>query len=223
MIGAKRTTQTSAGSATHRLDSTRRHVRLLGLALGMTASTFSVSAAAIDYTYDSLHRLTAVAFEDGSSIAYTYDAAGNRLTRTVTEDNDGDGIPYAGGTNSCTGGTTTGCEDNCPLLANAGQADLDADAQGNTCDDDDDDDGLLDVYETNTGIFVSPTNTGSDPLNSDTDGDGRDDGEEVAAGTNPNLPDPAMVPALGLWARGLLLLLLAGAAVTGIRPRRNQA
>ena len=37
-------------------------------------------ASAIDYTYDSLQRLTRVTYGNGALITYTYDAAGNRLT-----------------------------------------------------------------------------------------------------------------------------------------------
>jgi hypothetical protein len=48
-----------------------------------------------------------------------------------------------------------------------------------------DGDGIEDIYETNTGIYVSPTDTGTDPLDSDTDGDGFNDGDEIAAGTDP--------------------------------------
>ncbi len=52
-----------------------------------------------------------------------------------------------------------------------------------------DDDGLSDWAETDTGIFVSPTDTGTDPLLADTDGDGTPDGEEVANRTDPNNTD----------------------------------
>jgi len=37
------------------------------------------------YTYDSLHRLTGVTYPDGRTVAYTYDAFGNRLTMTTPE------------------------------------------------------------------------------------------------------------------------------------------
>ena len=53
-----------------------------------------------------------------------------------------------------------------------------------------DSDGLLDIYETDTGVYVSPTDTGTDPLDADTDGDGLSDGAEVNVyGTDPLDPD----------------------------------
>ena len=55
---------------------------------------------------------------------------------------------------------------------------------------DTDGDGIPDEYETGTGIYVSPTNTGTSPTNSDTDGDGLTDGQEVNTyHSNPNLAD----------------------------------
>ena len=59
-------------------------------------------------------------------------------------------------------------------------------------------DGIPDNYETNTGTWVSATDTGTDPNNADTDGDGLLDGVETNTGvyvspddtgTNPNLAD----------------------------------
>jgi len=38
----------------------------------------------ITYRYDKLNRLVEVIYEDGTKVAYTYDAAGNRLTEVVT-------------------------------------------------------------------------------------------------------------------------------------------
>ena len=54
---------------------------------------------------------------------------------------------------------------------------------------DSDSDGLNDNIETNTGNFVSATETGTNPLSADSDGDGIPDGSEVAIGTDPNNAD----------------------------------
>jgi len=72
--------------------------------------------------------------------------------------------------------------------------DTDGDGTGNTIDTDDDNDGLLDIDETNTGTYVSPGDTGTNPLIADTDGDGVNDGLEVAANTDPT--DSSSTPVL---------------------------
>jgi len=54
---------------------------------------------------------------------------------------------------------------------------------------DSDVDGLCDVVETNTGTYNGPNDTGTDPNNPDSDGDGLNDGEEVAFGSDPNMFD----------------------------------
>jgi hypothetical protein len=89
---------------------------------------------------------------------------------------------------------------------------------------DEDNDGLFDIVETDTGVYVSPTDTGTDPFDPDTDDDGYSDGDEVNAGTNPNNPKgfPMAVPALGTWGQALLLLALAGSAASGLRLRRRR-
>ena len=46
-------------------------------------------------------------------------------------------------------------------------------------------DGLDDAVETNTGIYVSSSNTGTNPNSADTDGDGVPDGLEVKEKTSP--------------------------------------
>jgi alpha-tubulin suppressor-like RCC1 family protein len=50
---------------------------------------------------------------------------------------------------------------------------------------DEDADGLNNAVETNTGAFVSPDETGTNPFIADTNGDGFSDGEAVGAGLNP--------------------------------------
>jgi hypothetical protein len=88
---------------------------------------------------------------------------------------------------------------------------------------DSDGDGLWDVYETNTGVFLGPTNTGTDPALFDTDGDELGDGFEVQAGSDPNDPDsgPFAVPVTGMLGLPLLAAALLGAARSGLRRRRD--
>jgi hypothetical protein len=67
---------------------------------------------------------------------------------------------------------------------------------------DTDGDGLADNVETDTGVFVSPLNTGSDPLSIDSDGDTYSDGTEVSQGSDPNDPNsvPSPLPIISLDA-----------------------
>lgn len=82
---------------------------------------------------------------------------------------------------------------------------------------DTDGDGLLDSVETNTGIFVSEFDTGSDPNVADSDGDNYSDGEEVLfLLTDPNdinsIPITTSIKRVNL-SDGSNLLYSASAAV----------
>jgi hypothetical protein len=102
--------------------------------------------------------------------------------------------------------------------------DTDGDGTGNNADTDDDNDGLLDTVETNTGIFVDPANTGTDPLQRDSDGDTFPDGQEVAGGTDPNnSSEPAPVPSLGPGPLGGLSLLLLALGLGRLRAQRRRS
>nr|MDJ0852087.1 hypothetical protein [Myxococcota bacterium] len=93
-----------------------------------------------------------------------------------------------------------------------------------------DQDTLLDGVETNTGVFVGTSDTGSNPALRDSDGDGFDDDVEVfnlPTATDPNDPQsfpgaPPAVPVLsplGLGGLAGALLLTAAAALR--RPRET--
>ena len=117
---------------------------------------------------------------------------------------------------------------------------------------DEDGDGLFDVVETNTGVYNSASDTGTDPFDSDTDDDGLLDGVEdntgvyvspTQTGTNPfdwdsdndgqpdgyevkrgsDPNDPQSIPVPALGiASRALLLLLLGGAGTRRLMRRRR-
>jgi DNA-binding beta-propeller fold protein YncE len=87
-----------------------------------------------------------------------------------------------------------------------------------------DEDTLLNGVETGTGTFVNANDTGSNPALADTDGDGYDDGEEVAEGTDPNNPlsFPGSNPVPSLNALGMALLGGLLFALGRLRLRRGR-
>jgi predicted flap endonuclease-1-like 5' DNA nuclease len=86
-------------------------------------------------------------------------------------DDDGDGFSDADEAN---------CQTD-PLDATSLISDLDGDSICDALDDDVDGDGLLNDVETNTSTYVDENDTGTDPRNADTDGDGVCDGPQVPA------------------------------------------
>ena len=112
-------------------------------------------------------------------------------------DDDNDGVLDDGGGSGvvgdqpCVGGATTGCDDNCPKVANPDQADTDQDGLGNTCESDQDGDGWPDGVDNCPGTF-NPTQVNSDDANDggdacDTDDD--NDGDPDESDCEPVNPD----------------------------------
>lgn len=61
----------------------------------LPAVSTSAEALTIDYTYDSLNRLTSATYSNGTAFHYTYDAAGNVLEYTSTVNGQSSSVQYA--------------------------------------------------------------------------------------------------------------------------------
>jgi len=152
-------------------------MKITKLTLSVIISCLSLNAHAVIYQYDKLNRLTDVTYNNGNTIKYDYDPAGNILSVLTTlsvVDKDGDGIPDS--------------VDNCLSISNANQLNTDADSQGNACDLDDDNDGIYDVWEIKYGL--NALFSGDALL--DLDKDGVTNLAEYQASTNPNVNEPAV-------------------------------
>ena len=155
-----------------------KKIVLAVISLAGFATTAVVHAAPVSYTYDDLNRLTSASYDGGLKIInYTYDAAGNMLSKVVLIDTDLDGYPddedaFPNDPNEWLDTDSDGLgnnSDNCPAVANVDQANQDGDSQGNACDDDDDNDGVLDEFD---AFPLDPTEA------IDSDGDGVGDNSD---------------------------------------------
>lgn len=126
---------------------------------------FSAWAGTVSYQYDDLNRLVMVVYQEGISISYSYDAAGNRTQKIVTNnvDTDLDGLTDDVDPDDDGDGVDDGL-DAFPLDPSE-SADTDNDGLGNNVDQDDDNDGYGD---TNDAFPLDPTEW----LDSDGDGIG---------------------------------------------------
>lgn len=106
--------------------------RLLSLFLGFVFSSFFLSspflatpalAVTAQYTYDNSNRLVQVQYDDGTTIQYTYDAAGNRLTRQVMAPSQSSRSPASLFTpvspSTSPNGTSTGLPADTPIITNS--------------------------------------------------------------------------------------------------------
>ncbi|MFC1505093.1 hypothetical protein ACFL5W_01110 [Thermodesulfobacteriota bacterium] len=80
---------------------------------------------------------------------------------------------------------------------------------------DDDNDGYCDVYETNTGTYVSETDTGTDPDDPDTDHDGYLDGSDAAPLAQDAPGGPGYDPSTDTRTYGISGSILYAGARTG--------
>ncbi len=99
---------------------------------------------------------------DTSAVMDTCVLGGNTTRRTINSDDIG-GIQAIYGSRDTDGDGIPNASDNCPSIPNPTQADADGDGVGDACD---------------------PC-----PNNPDCDGDGLNDGQEIATGLNPRVPD----------------------------------
>ncbi|NOZ01132.1 MAG: hypothetical protein GXP54_04505 [Deltaproteobacteria bacterium] len=103
---------------------------------------------------------------DGSTDEGFMDLDQDGKADCVDPDDDNDGVPDDGNGSGnptdapCPPGASTGCDDNCPLVINADQADLDLDGKGDACDPDRDGDGYA-----STGVGGGDCDDGDAAIN----------------------------------------------------------
>jgi len=143
----------------------------------------SINTYAVGYIYDTLGRLDKITYDNGATIKYEYDAAGNILVitnDTSNVDTDGDGLLDAedfDDDNDAVLDTADACSTGVINWTSNSTTDNDGDGCRDIDEDlDDDNDGLTDIEEQELG---------TDPTNKDTDRDGLDDGWEIDNSLDP--------------------------------------
>jgi hypothetical protein len=165
------------------------------------------SARAADLTSASFRMRAA---HEASIAARALPSAGPRFSASGVALGQGDAVGFAAGFASL----ETSAPGFWPIAAGGfPHHDADGDGIGSWLDTDDDGDGLLDAVETDTGLFLSPSNTGTSAVDPDSDDDSFDDGTETDGGSDPNdsesTPAPPQVPLLPGAALPALFAALA--------------
>ena len=149
---------------------------------GFDIAASGAAFAALTDAADNLTRLYTINLTTGAATPVGLIGNGQTEVRSLTildADLDADGLSASA--------------DNCDAVANADQADLDGDGQGDVCDADQDGDGLSDAIEAQLGTNARAT---------DSDGDGKADAADscptLAATTANGCPDPPAGPAPAL-------------------------
>ncbi len=144
-LSASPTSVTAGGSATLTWAATNATAcTAAGAWTGTKSTSGSQATGALTTTGTNTFTLTCTGA--GGSVAKSATVSVSAVTTTPT-DTDLDTIP-----------DTT---DNCPLVANATQANFDNDSQGDACDSDDDNDGILDVNEKAGCVLNASTSCGT--------------------------------------------------------------
>jgi hypothetical protein len=176
-------------------------------AFGLLCVAIALPAQAADLTSASFRMR---GLHESSIAARALTSAGPRFSASGVAAGQADALGFAGGASSL----TTSAPGFWPIAAEAfPHHDVDGDGVASWLDSDDDGDGLADAVETDTGLLVSASDTGTSAVDADTDDDGFDDGVEIDEGSNPNdplsTPDAPAVPFLPGALVPLLVLSLA--------------
>lgn len=195
---------------------------MLYLAFFMAFCLSEGHAENIVYDYDDRNQVLSAVYQDGSTMTFSYDPAGNRTVNSVTpgSDTDGDGLSdYLEGL----AGTGVDDQDSDDDGLQDGMEDTNRNGwkdAGETAavDPDTDSDGMDDGWETTYGL-----NPLGDDANGDKDGDGFTNLEEYQADTNPDdensFPETPAVAALPWWGFGVAAFFIILAAVPLLRRK----